>query len=1097
MGHCGNPFGGAQRAYARRCVDRRPPSHRSDDRAVLVRARLGLALLLIFAAVGMLIAAPRAQAQTAPCADLVIDAVGVTPTAPVLGQPSTINVTVRNAGTCAAGTFTVSWRPSLFAPTGASTSVSGLAPGTSTVVNLPHVFTQLGLALTFASVDPTSTVSETNELNNTFFRFVSVPPAVDLVVTDLTVNPQIPLAGQQTTVSITVVNQGSVAAGPFRVDFTPALLAAGIPRQVTGLAAGASTTLTLPYTWTNAGFFDTSATVDAGGAIAESDESNNSSLLRVMSVPNLPDLVITDAVVSPSQVFSGTSVTATITVKNQGFTNAGNFAVRWQPWLLGTPVSTQVNGLSPGASATVSLSSVFSATGIFIGAAGADPLNSVAEIDEGNNSHATNVTVSLASLIPEKTATGGFGDWQNSYAWSMAWFKGKLYVGTARREACVEYATLDFFFPGQGYYNGPLDFLPEANCPPDYYDLDLRAEIWQYTPETEVWRRVFQSSTIPNPRAPGKQVARDIGFRGMVVHTNASGEQALYVGGVTTDEYIPELAVDYPPRILRSVDGETFAPLPTGPGVIHNTFGEQRPIGFRALLSFQGRLFASASGGLTGDGVLFEIRDPEGPSPQFVQVTPDTIHIYELAAFNGTIYLGTGTPDHGYSVFRVTDLTTTPFGVTQVLPEGAGRGIGITSVVSMHVFKGRLYVGANGWGAGSSAAAEEVRINPDDSWDVVAGAPRTVDGVTKTSISGLGDGFGNFFNAHMWRAETHNGALYIGTNDASSAFRTVPGLAQVLEVERGFDVWGTCDGQYWWQVTRNAFGDGMWNFGARSIVSTPFGLFVGSTNHIEGTSVWLGNASPCGSSEGQFGRNRGTNVTVTGAAKTATGAAALPSPTRLVTEAQPCGTGLSWDRSPGATRYRILRAEYRSANVSVDLTRAIAAQLGPDMPAPVRSSNRGTGGDQRVSVAGPYVAIGTTTGNSFVDRNAKPGGRYNYQVVAEGRSRKRSSPSNVAAVPSPTAASTFAQLNAALQRVGATADAGSTTKLLRLGAAVRVSWQRADRSGALPALAQLRRAVDATRADVRGAAGLAAASDAENVIFELERRAALDAACKR
>ena len=68
----------------------------------------------------------------------------------------------------------------------------------------------------------------------------------------------------------------------------------------------------------------------------------------------------------------------------------------------------------------------------------------------------------------QKIATGGFGDFQNSYSWSMAWFKGKLYVGTARSFHCVEAATLDFYYPGQGYYNGPLDGLPpeQRTVPP-------------------------------------------------------------------------------------------------------------------------------------------------------------------------------------------------------------------------------------------------------------------------------------------------------------------------------------------------------------------------------------------------------------------------------------------------------------------------------------------------------------------------------------------------------------------------------------------------------------------------------------------------------
>src|ERR671938_897318 len=46
---------------------------------------------------------------------------------------------------------------------------------------------------------------------------------------------------------------------------------------------------------------------------------------------------------------------------------------------------------------------------------------------------------------PRLIADHGFGDERNSYAWSMAWFKGRLYVGTARSEFCVEAATVDFY----------------------------------------------------------------------------------------------------------------------------------------------------------------------------------------------------------------------------------------------------------------------------------------------------------------------------------------------------------------------------------------------------------------------------------------------------------------------------------------------------------------------------------------------------------------------------------------------------------------------------------------------------------------------------
>lgn len=44
-------------------------------------------------------------------------------------------------------------------------------------------------------------------------------------------------------------------------------------------------------------------------------------------------------------------------------------------------------------------------------------------------------------------AQNGFGEHENSYAWSMGWFKGKLYVGTGRDVLCVEDQTTQFFVP--------------------------------------------------------------------------------------------------------------------------------------------------------------------------------------------------------------------------------------------------------------------------------------------------------------------------------------------------------------------------------------------------------------------------------------------------------------------------------------------------------------------------------------------------------------------------------------------------------------------------------------------------------------------------
>lgn len=576
-----------------------------------------------------------------------------------------------------------------------------------------------------------------------------------------------------------------------------------------------------------------------------------------------------------------------------------------------------------------------------------------------------------------RLAERGFGDEENSYAWSMAWFRGKLYVGTARSQMCVEGATLDFYNPGKGHYRSQPD--SDVACPADKYDLDLRAEIWQFTPRTGTWKRVYQApNDVPNPRAPGKLVARDIGYRGMVVH-----DGALYVGGVTADEYIPELAETHPPRILRSTDGETFTPIAGAPSFIDTAFGRQRPIGYRAMAVFRDRLFVTASGGLTGDGVILEVDDPDG-EPAFTQISPPSMQVFELEPFAERLYVGAGSAQTGYSVWR-TDASGPSPAFTPVVEGGAGRGSTITSVVAMHVFKNRLYVGASGWFNSPFPASELIRVNADDTWDLVVGNTRlfTHGALFRIPISGLGDGFNNMFNAHFWRAQEHDGALYVGTNDWSWSLRTNPLLDPLFRGEYGFDMFGTCDGQYWWPVTRTGFGD-PFDYGARTLASTFAGMYAGSANHARGASVWRRAApSPCAARPGLLR-----------AAAARRGPPARPG--RLVAAVRRCGTALSWDRARGARRYRIQRARYESAPVpNVRKPPALPNGYLPDLP-PAIASGPGTS----VSVPGRFRRIGTTRRRAFLDRRTRPGERYQYQVVAVGRRGRASGPSNPAIVPS-------------------------------------------------------------------------------------------------
>lgn len=598
---------------------------------------------------------------------------------------------------------------------------------------------------------------------------------------------------------------------------------------------------------------------------------------------------------------------------------------------------------------------------------------------------------SLAGPRIAEIDKGGFGDSGNNYAWSMAWFKDKLYVGTARLQRCVENATLDFYYPGQGYYVEHPE--PEMTCPADKWDMDLRAEIWQFTPKSNSWLRVYRSPTVPNPRAPGRLIAQDLGYRGMTVY-----QGALYVGGVSADEMVPELAETSPPRVLRSTDGTHFDALNASPGTLSTAFGPQPAIGFRAMASVRGRLFVTATGGLTGDGVLMEVSGAGGTTPKFTQVSPATLQIFEIQPFRNRLYIGTGNNKTGYGLYA-SELTPGDPQWKPVITDGAGRGTAVNSVVSMSVYQDKLYVGASGWYSTLFPASELVRVNSDDSWSLVVGNPRAVAGLgLKWPISGLPDGYGNPFNAHFWRAAVNRKALVVGTNDWSYALRSIPFLTDLLAPYYGFDMWGTCDGTYWWQGTQNAFGNGRYNFGMRTAVSTPQGLFIGSTNTIQGSSVWRAPHLPACPAGTWTSGAVPTHTSPSSVPQGSTSAMAV-APTRLITDATRCGTSVSWDDAPGATRYVVQRAGYRSHRV-------VAAHPPPRLPngysaeVPPIVDSRSLATAVSISVPGSFATLGRSEGASFVDKTAKPGQRYLYRVVAVSSKGDVSSPSNVASDPS-------------------------------------------------------------------------------------------------
>jgi hypothetical protein len=224
-------------------------------------------------------------------------------------------------------------------------------------------------------------------------------------------------------------------------------------------------------------------------------------------------------------------------------------------------------------------------------------------------------------------------------------------------------------------------------------------------------------------------------------------------------------------------------------------------------------------------------------------VSPTNLSVFELATFDGHLYAGTGDFQHGYAVWRADGRRRLRW--RPVVTDGAGRGAAVTSVVSMNTYRRWLYVGVSGWGTSLFPASELIRIGTDGRWDVVVGAQRQLpDGTVKAPVSGLPDGFGNPFNNHFWRMQVYRGALLLGTNDWSWSLAGSPGIDDRLRSEFGFDLYGTCNGDDWWLATRDGFGRPD-DFGVRTMSASPAGLFLGTTNLIDGATVLRSRARPC------------------------------------------------------------------------------------------------------------------------------------------------------------------------------------------------------------------------------------------------------------
>lgn len=461
----------------------------------------------------------------------------------------------------------------------------------------------------------------------------------------------------------------------------------------------------------------------------------------------------------------------------------------------------------------------------------------------------------------------GLGDRLNAYPHSMEQYNGLLYVGTSRANLCMLKVSK---------IRTTIRYWP-VECPENLYDLDMRAQIHALDFASGRWREMFRSPMIEG--TDGTPVPREMSYRCMTVFQGEGDDRpTLYCGTYAS-------AKGQGAQILRSTDGEAFVPVPRPEG-----FGDIITT-LRLLVPFKGRLFTSPTGRAEGNPnvtlqtIVYETRDPA--RQPWVAVSepgfgdPGNVSVFEMIAFGDYLYAGTANFS-GYQVWRTKAEGNPPYAWECVVSQGAWRGRLSQGTASLHVFKDALYVGGGIQHGGidvanqaGPAGAELIRIHPDGSWDLIVGTARDTPHGWKAPLSGYPPGFGYITNGYFWRMHAHDGWLYLGTfnwglmlnyssQDKWPEFiRRVYGRVGPQEILRNFagaQLYRSYDGENWLAVTTNGF-DNPYNYGIRSLASTPYGLAVGMINpfapkvgivdadgvHYEdnprgGLEIWLGKA---------------------------------------------------------------------------------------------------------------------------------------------------------------------------------------------------------------------------------------------------------------
>lgn len=285
-----------------------------------------------------------------PMPDLIVQFPSASPTSVISGNAITVGSTVKNQGTGTAD-FPITQLNGLYyyLSTDNAYSSGDIQLGTSNISDIVPGGTQgvSGKSLTIPAtttsgtyyilyyIDKEGNITESSETNNVSNVQISVTkPYPDLIVQSPGGSPTTINSGSDIAVSCVIKNQGTATAdfpttqlnGLYYYLSTDNSYSSGdlqlgtsnindITASSTQSISGKS--LTIPETTTSGAYYIVYY-VDKENNITESSESNNTASLLINVHKQMPDLVILTPSVSPLTVNSGSNLTVSCTVKNQG-----------------------------------------------------------------------------------------------------------------------------------------------------------------------------------------------------------------------------------------------------------------------------------------------------------------------------------------------------------------------------------------------------------------------------------------------------------------------------------------------------------------------------------------------------------------------------------------------------------------------------------------------------------------------------------------------------------------------------------------------------------------------------------------------------------